>query len=136
MNSIPGELWESATLDGANAAQYLIKVVLPLSKPVLAVVGLYYLVGHWNDYFSALIYIYDKRMYPLQSILKNLLMDASSMGSLTEGNLSAEEILVKFNRMELLKYSTTIVSSLPILMIYPFVQKFFVKGVMVGSVKG
>lgn len=136
MHSIPEELQEAATLDGANAAQYLVKVVLPLSKPVLAVVGLYYLVGHWNDYYSALLYIYDKRLYPLQSILKNLLVDAADMGAMTEGQITAEQMLAKLNRMELLKYSTTIVSILPILMVYPYVQKFFVKGVMVGSVKG
>jgi len=136
MNSIPEELQEAATLDGANAAQYLVKVVLPLSKPVLAVIGLYYLVGHWNDYYSALLYIYDKKLYPLQSVLKNLLVDSANMGMMTDGQYTPEQMLAKLNRMELLKYSTTIVSCLPILMIYPYVQKFFVKGVMVGSVKG
>lgn len=78
MNSIPIELQEAATLDGANAAQYLVKVVLQLSKPVLAVVSLYYFVGHWNDYYTALIYIYDKDLYPLQTILKNLLVDVTA----------------------------------------------------------
>ncbi|MBQ8813709.1 MAG: carbohydrate ABC transporter permease [Lachnospiraceae bacterium] len=134
MNSIPGELKEAATLDGANAAQYLIKVVLPLSKPVLAVVGLYYLVGHWNDYRSALLYIYDEAMYPLQTVLRNLLSSVSYID--VEGIVDPEELDMLYKRSMQMKYCVIIAAALPMLCAYPFIQKFFVKGVMVGSVKG
>ena len=134
MNSIPGELWESATLDGANAAQYLIKIVLPLSKPVLAVVALYYFVGHWNDYGSALLYIYDRDLSPLQSVLKNLLVDAKNMEITMD--MDPELYLKMLNRQETMKYSTIIVAMIPVLIIYPFIQKYFVKGALIGAVKG
>lgn len=135
MSSIPKELQEAAMLDGANAVQYLVKIVLPLSKPVLAVVGLYYMVGHWNDYYSALIYIYDEYKYPLQSVLRELL---SSVQILREQADVGDSELLK-EAMELantMKYSVIILAALPMLCIYPFIQKFFVKGVMIGSLKG
>lgn len=134
MNSIPTELKEASTLDGANAAQYLLKVVLPLSKPVLAVVALYYFIGHWNDYYNALIYIYDKNLYPLQTILKNLLCDVQS--TMDMGGMDTEFLSELYARKQIMKYSVIIVSMIPVLMIYPLVQKYFVKGVMVGAVKG
>ncbi len=135
-NSIPDELREAATLDGANSAQYLVRVVLPLSKAVLAVVGLYYGVAHWNDFYNALIYLYDEKLFPLQSFLRNLLMSSKlTVGSVGESMSPAEvEALTKLEQT--LKYSVIIVSVLPVLCVYPFIQKFFVKGVMVGSVKG
>ncbi|MBQ8233735.1 MAG: carbohydrate ABC transporter permease [Lachnospiraceae bacterium] len=135
VNSIPSELKEAATLDGANAAQYLIKVVLPLSKASIAVVGLYYGVAHWNDYRSALIYLYDEKLYPLQSVLRDLLMSSKlALSNETTEDPAMIEALTKLEQT--LKYSVIIVSSVPVLCIYPFIQKFFVKGVMVGSVKG
>ena len=121
-------------LDGANAAQYLIRVVIPLSKPVLAVVGLYYFVGHWNDYGSALLYIYDRKLYPLQSVLKNLLVDGQSASIAMSSD--PELYLKMLNRQEVMKYGTIVVSMIPVLIIYPFIQKFFVKGALIGSVKG
>lgn len=134
MNSIPGELREAATLDGANAGQYLWKVVLPLSKPVLAVIGLYYLVGHWNDYRSALLYLYDESLYPLQSVLRNLLSTVSIID--VEGAADPLQLEMLYKQFLQMKYCVIIAAIVPMLCVYPFIQKFFVKGVMVGSVKG
>ena len=134
MSSIPDSLWEAAELDGANSYQYLIKILLPLSKPIIAVIGLYYAIGHWNDYYSALIYLFDLDKMPLQSVLKDLLM---SMQALQRGaSLSVKDYLEKQEVVQLLKYCIIIISSTPLLCAYPFVQKYFVKGVMIGSVKG
>ena len=133
MNSIPGELEEVAVLDGANAAQYLQKVVLPLSKPVLAVIGLYYAVGHWNAYYAALLYLQDLDLYPLQSILRNI-MSATQM--INDPSLSAEEIDAMVRLEMTMKYSVIVAAAFPMLCLYPFIQKYFVKGVMVGAVKG
>ena len=136
MNSIPGELEEASLLDGANSAQYLWRVVLPLSKPVLAVVGLYYAVSHWNDYYHALIYLYKVELYPLQTVLRNLLLSAQALVDDTSGIVDAAMMEEAFNRAMTMKYSVIIVAAAPMLCIYPFIQKFFVKGVMVGAVKG
>ncbi len=132
-NSIPGELREAATLDGAGNFQYLIKVVLPLSKPVMAVVGLYYLVGHWNDYRSALLYIYDDNKLPLQSAVRRLMV---SVQLLPEATVDLEEMGALFVRSEQMKYCVIILAALPVICVYPFIQKFFIKGIMIGSVKG
>lgn len=135
INSIPESLREAAELDGVNDFQYLMKVVLPLSKPIIAVIGLYYAVGHWNDFFSALLYINDKNLLPLQSFLRDLLMSNKvSMGNLQGLDAAAAE--AKMQLAETLKYSAIIVSTVPVLCIYPFIQKYFVKGIMIGSVKG
>lgn len=135
INSIPESLKEAADLDGANSLQILLKIVLPLSKPIIAVVGLYYAVGHWNDYFTALIYINDTDLLPLQSFLRDLLLT----NKLTADNLAGMDAATaeaKLHLAQTLKYSAIIVSSVPVLCIYPFIQKYFVKGVMIGSVKG
>lgn len=136
MNSIPGELEEASVLDGANSAQYLWRVVLPLSKPVLAVVGLYYAVSHWNDYYNALIYLYKDELYPLQTVLRNLLFSTQALVDNTAGIVDPAAIAEAFNRAMTMKYSVIVVAAVPMLCIYPFVQKFFIKGVMVGAVKG
>ena len=135
MNSIPSSLQEAATLDGASSFQYLIRVVLPLSKPILAVIGLYYAVGHWNDFYSALIYIYDDSMLPLQSFLRDILMSTK----LTLNNMSGVDMATAAAKAQLaqtLKYSVIIVSTVPLMLVYPFIQKYFVKGIMIGAVKG
>ena len=136
VNSIPGELEEASLLDGANSAQYLWYIVLPLSKPVLAVVGLYYAVSHWNDYYNALIYLYKEELYPLQTVLRNLLLSAQALANDASGVMDAAMMEEVFNRSLIMKYSVIIVAVVPMLCIYPVIQKFFVKGVMVGSVKG
>lgn len=135
VTSIPSTLQEAAELDGANSFQFLIKIVLPLSKPILAVIGLYYAVGHWNDFFSALIYINDKNLMPLQSFLRDLLM-SNKMSLTNMQGLDAAAAEAKLQLSQTLKYSAIIVSTVPVLCIYPFIQKYFVKGVMIGSVKG
>lgn len=136
MNSIPHELQEAATLDGANSFQYLVKVVLPLSKPIMAVIGLYYAVGHWNDFYTALIYLNSEKLLPLQSFLRDLLMRAQTTMNVSMSGMDAASIEAKMKLAQTLKYSVIIVSTVPVLCIYPFIQKYFVKGVMIGSVKG
>lgn len=139
MNSIPPSLQEAAELDGANPAQYLIRIVLPLSKPVLAVVALYYAVGHWNDYYSALIYIFDTDLKPLQTALREILMSSQlvieRMNQSTL-DMDAETFEKSMAMAETMKYSVIIVALVPMLLVYPFVQKYFVKGVMIGAIKG
>ncbi|MBO5071197.1 MAG: carbohydrate ABC transporter permease [Roseburia sp.] len=135
MNSIPPSLQEAATLDGANSVQYLIKIVLPLSKPVMAVIALYYAVGHWNDFYTALVYLYDEKLLPLQTFLRDMLM-SSKMSLNNLSGMDAETIARKMQISQTLKYSAIIVSTVPVLCIYPFIQKYFVKGVMIGAVKG
>lgn len=136
VNSIPGELEEASLLDGANSVQHLWYIVLPLSKPVLAVVGLYYAVSHWNDYYNALIYLYKEELFPLQTVLRNLLLSAQALANDASGVMDAAMMEEVFNRSLIMKYSVIIAAVVPMLCIYPFIQKFFVKGVMVGSVKG
>lgn len=131
--SIPYELYEAATIDGITDFGYLFKIVLPLSKASISVITLYYMVGHWNSYFTPMIYLRDRELQPLQLILREIL-NASKIDSsqITDG-----EILAKLaNMSEVMKYSLIVVATVPMLVIYPFVQKFFEKGVMVGSVKG
>lgn len=135
INSIPSSLKDAADLDGANAFSYLIHVVLPLSKPVIAVVALYYAVGHWNDYFNALIYINNTKLMPLQSFMRDLLISAKMTLDDIAGTDPAS-VEAKRQLGQTIKYSVIIVSTVPVLCIYPFVQKHFVKGVMIGSVKG
>ncbi|GBG08592.1 sugar ABC transporter permease [Paenibacillus sp. MY03] len=130
-NSIPNELQESAWMDGCNFFRMLWSIILPLSKPILAVMVLFYGVGHWNAYFNALIYLKDRELFPLQLILREILiLNQDDMGGgdvgMTERVMLAESI----------KYSVIIISSVPVLLLYPFIQRYFVKGVMIGSIKG
>lgn len=133
MNSIPSALQEAAVLDGANSYQYLIKVVLPLSKPVLAVIALYNAVGRWNDYYTALVYIHNEDMYPLQLVLREILDSVTAKSTDITNNLDMTD---QVKLAQSLKYSSIIVATIPIMLIYPFAQKYFVKGVMIGAVKG
>ena len=131
-STIPDELLEAAKLDGCNDTQFFFRVVLPLSKAVLAVIGIYYAVGHWNNYFSAFLYLTNKQLYPLQIFLRSILLQNNF-----DTDLMDEDMLAQIqNLQEVLKYSIIVVSTAPLMFIYPFVQKYFVKGVMVGSVKG
>lgn len=131
-SSIPWELQEAAHIDGCSNWRLLISIILPLSKPILAVMVLFYAVGHWNAFFNALIYIRSEHLYPLQLILREILMISQSVG-VDGGNVGMEE---KILLSESIKYAVIIVSSLPVLVMYPFVQRHFVKGVMIGSIKG
>ena len=132
-NSVPADLHEAAKIDGITDIGYLLKILLPLSKPVLAVIALYYAVGHWNNYFTGLIYLRDRDLMPLQLVLRDILT-ATQIDSSMVGN--AEEIAAMIGASDVMKYSLIIVSTVPILVLYPFIQKFFEKGVMLGSVKG
>lgn len=129
-SSIPEGLIEAAKIDGANAFSTFVRVVIPLSKAVIAVMALYYAVGQWNSYFNAMIFLQDEGMYPLQLVLKEILIASES----TVGG-SGETILEQYRLANQLKYVSVIVSSLPVLMLYPFVQKYFAQGVMIGSLK-
>ena len=129
---IPEELWDSAQLDGCGNIQFLFSIVLPLSGAILAVIGLFYAVGNWNSYFSALIYLTDRKKFPLSIILREILITNSARLEFVDLDTS----MALQERQNLMKYSVIIVSSLPVLVLYPFVQKYFVKGVMIGAVKG
>ena len=130
-SSIPEGLIEAAKIDGAGQFKIFLSVVLPLAKAILAVMALYYAVGQWNSYFNAMIFIQNENLYPLQLVLKEILIASES----TVGG-SGETILEQFRLANQLKYVSVIVSSIPVLMLYPFVQKYFAQGAMIGSLKG
>lgn len=127
--AVPESLEESARIDGASAYTILLKVMLPLAKPTLAVLVLYYGVGYWNSWFGAMIYLKSRTLFPLQLVLREILISGTN-ADMAAGSEDAAQIA------ETLKYAVIVVSTLPILCIYPFLQKFFEKGVMVGAVKG
>ncbi|MDX8045103.1 carbohydrate ABC transporter permease [Gracilibacillus sp. S3-1-1] len=133
-NNIPHEMFEAATMDGCSHFKFFTSIVLPLSKAVTAVIGLYYLVHHWNDFFTGLIYIRDYSLQPLQIVLRDILLSnqvfAEGAGSGGTGGGYAQRYA------DQVKYGIIIVSSLPVLVLYPFIQKYFEKGVLIGSVKG
>src|SRR5690606_835689 len=127
---IPYGLEESARIDGANDFTILFRVIIPLSLPVLAVMTLFYAVGHWNSYFSAFIYLTDASKFPLQLVLREVLL-TSNMEELLAGIPNDQRHQIA----ETIKYATIMVSTVPILVLYPFLQKYFVRGVMIGSLK-
>jgi multiple sugar transport system permease protein/putative aldouronate transport system permease protein len=134
-STIPEELFEATSLDGGDYFDYLFKVIVPLSTPVLAVMALSFATGHWNSYFSAMIYLNDMDKYPLQIILRSILIENSVTMTRTS-MVNITDLMEKQYLAELLKYSLIIVSSVPLLVLYPFLQRFFIKGIMVGSLKG
>jgi len=131
-NSLPAELFEAATLDGCNYIQYFFRFVLPLSKSVIAVLVLYYGIQNWNDFFRGLIFLNDKKLYPLQLILRSLLVEVQVSADMVA---DIETIERKMEVAELIKYGVIVIASVPMLILYPFVQKYFAKGVMIGSIK-
>ncbi|MGO4109113.1 carbohydrate ABC transporter permease [Paenibacillus sp. YAF4_2] len=130
-SSIPWEIQEAAHIDGCSNWRLLLNIILPLSKPILAVMILFYAVAHWNSFFNALIYMRDESHYPLQLVLREILMFSQSAAA--DGTVGLED---KILLAESIKYAIIIVSSLPVWIMYPFVQRHFVKGVMIGSIKG
>ena len=134
--SIPDELYEAATLDGCSHFRYFGTIVLPLSKAVIAVIMLYYLVGHWNDFFNALLYINSDAYQPLQIVLRNILLLNQAMAGTTGSTAGAGAGAYAQQYADQIKFGVIIVSTLPVLCVYPFIQKYFEKGVMLGSVKG
>lgn len=133
INSIPYELEEAAMVDGASPLRTLIAVILPLSKPILAVMVLYYAVAHWNSYYNALIYLRDDDKYPLQLVLREILIISQASEESFDDSMGfgARQMF-----LETMKYALIVISTGPILILYPVLQKYFVKGVMIGSVKG
>ena len=138
--SISDSLYEAAEIDGCSQFGQFFKIAIPLAKPIIAVIALYYAVGRWNEYFSAMIYLNSKDYYPLQLVLRNILLESQArLASMDKELLTDEEIafiMKQFYQSEAMKYSVIFIASLPMLILYPFIQKHFVKGVMVGSVKG
>lgn len=132
-SSLPPELLEAAQLDGCNDIQYLFQIVLPLSMPIIAVLCLFYAVGHWNQFFTALIFLANKDLFPLQLILRDILVANTIDPNLLE---DAKTMAAKAGLRDLLKFALIVVASGPVLVIYPFVQRYFVKGLMIGAIKG
>ena len=138
-NTIPYEITEAAKIDGCNDFGIFSKIVMPLSKALMAVMVLYYGVGHWNGYFSAMIYLNDRNKFPLQLFLREILILSQLVGTELESATDPEQIeilLEMIKNAELAKYCVIVVAALPMMIIYPKLQKFFEKGVMLGSVKG
>lgn len=130
--NIPIELFESAKLDGCNDIKYLLKVIVPLSGPIIAVISLFYAVGHWNAFFNALLYLNRQELFPIQLVLREILIMNTAQSMI--GNLEAQSARELMS--ELLKNAMIVIVSLPVIAIYPFAQKYFVKGMMIGAIKG
>lgn len=132
-NGIPNDIQEAASIDGSTNMQTLVRIVLPLSMPIIAVMILFYSVGHWNSYFSALIYLNDRDKYPLQLFLREILVQGQMQDMI---DVTDDSLIRSIMDAEAIKYAAVIVANLPILLLYPFLQKYFVKGVMIGAIKG
>lgn len=138
-NSIPWTLHEAARIDGANDVRTFFSVVLPLSKPIIVVVALYCAVNHWNSYFTAMVYIQDRKLFPLQLVLREILLQSQAAASMIGAATDAESVRYLYEQQDAanqIKYGVIVVSTLPMMVVYPWLQRFFAKGVMVGSVKG
>lgn len=131
-SSLPDEMLESANIDGCDDFRFLWKIALPLSVPIIAVNVLLYAVGHWNSYFNALIYLNDNALYPLQLVLRDILIQDDTAGISMDVTKQLEQQRLRY----LLQYSTIVVATVPVAVLYPFVQKYFVSGIMVGAIKG
>ncbi|CAI6048216.1 Melibiose/raffinose/stachyose import permease protein MelC [Paenibacillus sp. JJ-100] len=132
-SSIPNEIQEAAFMDGCSNLKVLVRIVLPLSGPVLAVMVLFYAVGHWNSYFNALIYLSDRDKYPLQLFLREILVQGQMQEMV---DISNDSLARSMMDAEAIKYAAVIITNLPMFILYPFLQKYFIKGVMIGAVKG
>lgn len=133
-NTIPDELCESAEIDGASDFRIIVSMILPLSKPIIAVLTLFYAVDHWNEFFNPMIYLQTKSLLPLQVVLRNILADAKMIEEMA--NIVNEQQQNSLALVEVLKYAIIVFASIPVLLMYPFVQKYFTQGIMIGSVKG
>ncbi|SMF77439.1 carbohydrate ABC transporter membrane protein 2, CUT1 family [Paenibacillus uliginis N3/975] len=131
--SIPGELQEAATIDGCSNIKILTRIILPLSLPIIAVTILFYAVGHWNAFFNALLYLSDKDKFPLQLILREILIQGQTNDMV---KMSTESAIKQQREVEGIKYAVLVVANIPMLALYPFLQRYFVKGVMIGAIKG
>ncbi len=131
-NSIPTGLLDAAKIDGCNNVSFFFRIALPLSKAIIAVIALYYAVGLWNDYFNAMIYLKTREKYPLQLFLREILISSQQSAAMT-GDVLEQELLAQLQ--EIIKYTLIVVGSVPLLILYPFLQKYFVQGVLIGSLK-
>ncbi|SDL32568.1 carbohydrate ABC transporter membrane protein 2, CUT1 family [Paenibacillus sp. OK060] len=131
--SIPNELHEAATIDGCSNIQTLTRIILPLSMPIIAVTILFYAVGHWNSFFNAMLYLSDKDKFPLQLILREILIQGQTNDMV---KMSTESAIKQQREVEGIKYAVLVVANIPVLLLYPFLQRYFVKGVMIGAIKG
>lgn len=134
-NSLPEEIFEAADLDGCSTVRFFFQIALPLSKAIIAVIVLYIAVSHWNSYFNAMIYTTDAKLAPLQLVLRDILILGKSLTNITDAN-ELEALAERQRIAQVIKYVVIIVSSAPLIAIYPFIQKYFAQGVMIGSVKG
>ena len=130
--SLPPDLWDAAQIDGCGNLRFFFTIALPLSKAVVSVIALWTAVGQWNSYFNALIYIRDENLYPLALIMRNILVTQQIQSALGTG----EAALIALRKANLMRYAMIIVATVPIMCVYPFVQKYFDQGVMIGAVKG
>jgi putative aldouronate transport system permease protein len=133
--TVPRELEEAAEIDGSSNFRLFVSIVLPLSAPIIAVMALFYGVGHWNQYFTAMIYISDRSLFPLQLVLREIVVLNEMSAMMTDG-VDIEAMAEQARIADIIKYAVMIVSALPLLIVYPFIQRFFVKGVLIGSLKG
>ncbi len=131
-STIPNELWDAARIDGCAEFRFFFNIVLPLSGAIIAVLALYYAVYHWNSYFNAMIYLRDKDLFNLQLVLRNILIANQYTDDMASLDVGSDTVL----KLQTMKYAIIVVSAVPMLIAYPFVQKHFVKGVMIGAVKG
>ncbi len=131
-NNIPGELQEAAVLDGCSNFRFLLSIVLPLSMTILVIITMFYAVGHWNTYLNAIMYFSKKELYPLQVVLRDILQSSQAADMAGTDTVMS----TRFFEIERIKYATMVISSLPLVIVYPFIMKYFEKGVMVGALKG
>lgn len=134
-SSLPDELYEAATIDGVGYFGYFLRIALPLSKAIISVIGLYYLVQHWNDFFTGLVFVRDYDLQPLQIVLRDILLSNQAFSGGAGGAGGSGSAYAQMYADQI-KYGVIVVSSLPIILLYPFLQRYFEKGVMIGSVKG
>jgi ABC-type glycerol-3-phosphate transport system permease component len=133
--NLPGELLDAAQIDGCTNTRFFFCIALPLSKAIIAVIALYYAVGHWNSYFNAMIYVSNRKLFPLQLVLREILVLGQSLTNITDPT-EVEALVARQQVAQIIKYVVIIISSLPVICVYPFLQKYFTQGVMIGSIKG
>jgi len=131
-SNLPDELHEAATIDGCGNFRFFVQFALPLSKAIIAVIALYLAVGYWNSYYNALVYTTNNNLKPLQLFIREMLMQSNSTPDFADAELAAQHMLM----LQVIKYAVIVVATVPIMCVYPFLQKYFVQGVMIGSVKG
>ncbi len=134
--TIPRELQEAAEMDGCSTTRLFIQIVLPLSAPIIAVMALFYGVGHWNQYFNALIYLSNRALFPLQLFLREILVQNEMAATMMMDGADVEALATQARIADIIKYAVMILAALPLLVVYPFLQRYFVKGVLIGSLKG